>query len=101
VDDRTPVAAGVLRNAWPNPFNGEVRIEYATFAEDDEHAVVVYDAAGRRVRSLFRGRGARGEHALSWDGRDDWGQTAASGVYFVRLEFHGAGAVSRKIVLLR
>jgi len=101
VDDRVPDAAGVLRNAWPNPFGREVTIEYATFAEGDEHAVAVYDAAGRRVRSLFRGHRARGEHTLAWDGRDDGGRAVTSGVYFVRLEFQGAGAVSRKIVLVR
>jgi FlgD Ig-like domain len=101
VGDRVPDAAGVLRNAWPNPFGHEVHIEYATFAEGEEHAVAVYDAAGRHVRSLFRGQRARGEHTLAWDGRDDGGRAVASGVYFVRLEFHGAGAVSRKLVLVR
>jgi len=101
VGDRAPDAAGALRNAWPNPFGGEVHIEYATFGEGEEHAVAVYDAAGRRVRGLFRGHRVRGEHTLDWDGRDDRGRAVTSGVYFIRLEFRGAGAVSRKIVLVR
>lgn len=101
VGDRVPDAAGALRNAWPNPFGREVHIEYATFTEGGEHTVAVYDAAGHRVRSLFRGHRARGEHTLAWDGRDDGGRDVTSGVYFVRLEFSGAGAVSRKLVLVR
>ena len=101
VGDRVPDAAGALRNAWPNPFGREVHIEYATFAEGNEHAVAIYDAAGRHVRSLFRGQRARGERTLAWDGRDDGGRAVTSGVYFVRLEFRGAGAVSRKLVLVR
>jgi hypothetical protein len=40
---------------------------------------------GRRVRSLAKGRFEPGTHVASWDGRDDSGALASSGVFFVRL----------------
>ena len=46
--------------------------------------VVVYDAAGRRVRLLADGELGAGAHAIAWDGRDQRGAAVPAGVYFVR-----------------
>jgi hypothetical protein len=43
---------------------------------------------------------APGPYAQEWDGRDDTGRPAASGVYFVQLQ--GPGAIDRlRVVLLK
>jgi|GEM_PF-4335383 len=60
----------------------------------------LYDVSGRRVRELWRGDVARGEHRMEWDGRDSEGRLLSSGVYFLRLEGMGRRAV-RKVVLVR
>jgi flagellar hook assembly protein FlgD len=52
------------------------------------------------VRRLAAGPLAAGEHAVPWDGKDDAGRAAASGVYFVRLEGDGVRS-TRKAILLR
>lgn len=49
-------------------------------------ALLVHDAAGRRIRELPIGRGERGIH---WDGADQRGRPAPAGVYFVRLVDNG------------
>ncbi len=41
-----------------------------------------------------------GEHRLTWDGRDEHGRDAASGVYVYRLETR-EWAVHRRMLLLR
>ena len=41
-----------------------------------------------------------GEHRLSWDGRDDYGRDAATGVYVYRLETR-EWAVHRRMLLVR
>jgi hypothetical protein len=41
-----------------------------------------------------------GEHRLPWDGRDDHGRAAASGVYFIRFEA-GKEVKANKVMLVR
>jgi flagellar hook assembly protein FlgD len=52
------------------------------------------------VRTLVDGEKPAGPHSAVWDGRDDSGSPAASGVYFYRLQ---AGNVTetRKMVLIK
>jgi hypothetical protein len=49
---------------------------------------------------LEEGRHPGGTLYRTWDGRDEAGLDVPSGVYFVRLET-GAGAIAKKVVLLR
>ena len=44
---------------------------------------------------------AAGKHTLCWDGNDDDGRAAASGVYFVSLETGAKARDTSKVVLLR
>jgi len=101
-DVATPslTSAWAVRNAWPNPFGGEVHIEYVAPANGGQHTVAVYDAAGRLVSVLFSGRRDGGAHQLQWDGRDAGGRRVASGVYFVRVHSRDATSVGRKLVLV-
>jgi len=52
------------------------------------------------VRELVRGIHAAGRYDIVWNGRDDHGRDAASGVYFCRLTA-GARSLVRKAVLAR
>jgi len=57
----------------------------------------VYDARGRRVRLLFDGAAEPGMRALEWDGRDEHGQSAPPGLYFLRAA-QGDAVATRKLV---
>lgn len=98
-----PVAASaprlVLAGAVPNPLVGAGEIRF-TIPAGDRTKLVLYDAAGRRVRTLVDARLGPGAHVARWDGRDDRGTRAASGVYFAKLT---AGNAERraKVVLTR
>ncbi|MBU1073125.1 T9SS type A sorting domain-containing protein, partial [bacterium] len=61
--------------------------------------VTVYNARGQAVRTLASGEHAAGGHVLTWDGRDNDGRGAASGVYFVRARAGGETAVSRVLMV--
>lgn len=76
--------AVALALASPNPVRGEalLRIE---LPEAAAVALEVYDAAGRRVRTLARGVLAAGSTNVRWGGERDNGRTAGAGLYFVRL----------------
>jgi hypothetical protein len=92
-------AAGALGWNYPNPFNPSTTIPFS-IGRDGEVELAVYDAAGRKIRTLASGYRPAGSHEAVWDGRTEGGLSAASGVYFVRMRSPGITAV-RKIVLIR
>ncbi len=96
-DDQAFVNA--LRLAHPNPFNPATTIKYSVGAPG-QVTVLVYNLAGRVVRTLVDETVEPGRYTVVWDGTTDTGDRAASGVYFVRMEAAGFRA-SRKAVLLK
>ena len=59
----------------------------------------IYDLQGRVVRTVLDQDAAAGTFRATWDGRDDSGASAGSGVFFARLTSDGAVVDTRKIVL--
>jgi acid phosphatase len=59
----------------------------------------IFDAAGRRLRMLTAGQGA-GSVTLAWDGRDEAGHDAGTGVFFLRVRT-GGRELTRTIVRVR
>jgi len=97
-EDTAPRLATVALYVAPNPFNPSTHVR---FDLDTAAAVslVLYDVAGRRVRTLYDGHLGPGPQAIPWDGRDHHGQPAASGVYFVRLSTPRTTAVARMVLV--
>ena len=97
------VFASRLGHARPNPFNPSTTVEYSVAAES--HVTIrVFDASGRVVRTLVDGMREAGPHTAAWNGTTDSGQSAASGVYFIRMEATGKRVSYRgghKLVLLK
>jgi hypothetical protein len=82
---------------YPNPFNPETRIRYQLpFAS----VVVlrVYDALGRRVRTLVNQIQLSGYYEAAWDGKDDHGQPSTSGIYLYTIQ--AGECFDRKMMLL-
>ncbi len=77
----------VLSNA-PNPFNPMTRLHFS-LPQDSQVELVIYDLAGRKVRSLVSGHLAAGPHEISWRGVDDSDAAVASGTYLARLRADG------------
>jgi len=88
-----------LGQNFPNPFNPSTTLLFAV-PRTMEVEIVLFDAAGRRVRSLMKGRVEAGEHRADWDGRDDACAPVAGGVYHYTLITED-GSRSRKMVLVR
>lgn len=98
VSPRAP-RAGLSLRAFPNPFNPSVRVSFSTPSRGRVDADI-FDAAGRFVVTLSGSVLPAGEHAMEWNGRDDAGRSAASGVYFLRVRTPSASE-TLKLVLLR
>ena len=79
----------VLRANYPNPFNPETWIPYH-LADDTEVRINIYDIQGVLVRQFNLGYQKAGYYtdrrkAAYWDGRNEIGESVASGVYFYTL----------------
>ena len=84
----TPKESALLPN-YPNPFNPETWIPYQ-LAEPAEVRLTISSARGELVRTLMLGYQDEGfyrkkDSAAYWDGRNTYGESVASGVYFYTL----------------
>lgn len=100
VDDGFVVSVPMqLEQNVPNPFNPVTEIKFS-LAQAGEASLAIFDAQGRRVRTLLSGQQSAGAHTLQWNGRDDAGNGVASGVYFYRLHTD-AGVQSKRMLLIK
>jgi hypothetical protein len=86
-------------SSYPNPFNPATTISF-TLPSAGQARLEVFDILGRNVKTLADRKFEAGEHAIVWDGTDENGIDASSGVYFYRLSTDGCRA-TQKMVLLR
>jgi hypothetical protein len=88
-----------LAPPFPNPSRGAIACTFEVF---DAAAVriTVLDARGRILHAESLAGAAPGRRSWVWNGLDDRGQVAASGVYRVRV-VGAAGGMSRPFVLVR
>ena len=96
-----PEETALLHN-YPNPFNPETWIPYQ-LAESAEVTVHIYAASGVLVRTLALGHQAAGiyqsrSRAVYWDGKNEVGESVASGVYFYTLTA-GDFTATRKMLI--
>ncbi len=88
-----------LHGNAPNPFNPVTTVSFDLPAVAAVR-LVIYDAAGRRIRTLVDAPLPAGRHELKWDGTGDNGRPVASGVYLCRMEA-GAFSETRRMALVR
>ena len=96
-----PERTDLLAN-YPNPFNPETWIPYQ-LAESAEVTVSIYDITGALVRTLALGHQTAGiyrekSRAAYWDGKNEVGESIASGVYFYTLTAGGFTATRKMLI---
>jgi hypothetical protein len=92
-DQQSDVPGGPVAGVWlgsplPNPATNGTRVSYA-LPQTARVSLGVYDLQGRRVQRLLDGVLPAGAGSVPWNGRDESGSLAPSGLYFVRLETGG------------
>lgn len=97
--DAPPGFENSLSQNYPNPFNPATTIRFSIRVKGRVN-LSIYNVAGQLVRTLIDEVRPANIYAQAWDGRDNGGRPAASGVYFCRLTAPGF-AQTRKMVLLK
>jgi len=98
-----PVRSVALYQNHPNPFNPSTTVPFTVPGDASARRILViavYDVNGALVKSLASGAFSGGRHTVQWDGRNERGESVASGIYFVRMSSGGYSA-TKKMVLLR
>jgi len=91
-------AAEVFQN-YPNPFNPETWIPYR-LSEPSDVQISIYSQTGELIRDFNLGHQTHGEKTLYWNGKNNDGETVASGIYFYQLQTDEFSSM-RKMVILK
>ena len=98
---QTPKETMLLAN-YPNPFNPETWIPYH-LANPAEVRVSIHSADGKLVRTLALGQLPAGvyqekDRAAYWDGKNEQGESVASGMYFYTLKAGDFSATKKMLI---
>jgi hypothetical protein len=92
-----------LHQNYPNPFNPETVIRFdipQVRGKQVRVRISIYNTAGQLVRVLMNEQRKPGIHEVTWDGRDGFGNSVSSGVYFYIISA-GDFFSTKKMVLLK
>jgi FlgD Ig-like domain/The GLUG motif len=88
-----------LMDNYPNPFNPSTAIKFYIPSLSDV-TIKIYDILGKEVSTLLSKQTESGFHIVYWNGKDKFGNSAASGTYIYKIEA-GNFIQSKKMILLK
>lgn len=83
---------------FPNPFNARCNFECLVH-QNTEMNLNIYDISGRLIKNIFQGKVNPGKKVFSWDGKNKWGNTVASGMYFYRFDIDRKSEIGKLLLL--
>ena len=96
-----------LSDAFPNPFNLSTTIRYVVpvqgdFKEANSSRVDldIYNIRGQLVKNLVNSDLPPGQYEINWNGTNESGRVAATGIYLMRLSV-GDNITTKKLTLLK
>jgi len=99
VQEHAPVSF-VLHQNYPNPFNLETVIRYE-LPEAGRLRLKIFNTQGQLVRQLVDTFHQSGRYSVAWNGRDEYGNTLATGVFLYQLTVDGRRVAAHKMLLLK
>lgn len=89
-----------LQQNYPNPFNPATIIKFDLPVRSNV-TLTIFNVLGQKVKTLLANESLPAEHhSRTWDGTTDDGHTAASGIYFYKIEA-GTFVQTKKMVLMK
>ncbi|KAA3613163.1 MAG: T9SS C-terminal target domain-containing protein [Calditrichaeota bacterium] len=72
----------LLAKAYPNPFNGSIKIELK-IPYSEQMQIGIFNTLGQQIRFLENKKVNPGKYSVFWDAKDNSGSPVSSGLYFV------------------
>jgi len=88
-----------LSQNYPNPFNPSTVIKYSV-AKSTPVKLSIYNIEGQLVRTLVNETQEAGFYQVTFDGRNSFGQSLASGMYIYRIDA-GDFVATKKLMLMK
>ncbi len=95
----TVIKTFALLQNYPNPFNPNTTIEYE-LPKSGNVEVKVFSINGQLVKTLESTRQVQGMHSVVWDGKNNNGQTVASGLYIYQVAFENS-MLAKKMLFIK
>lgn len=89
-----------LKQNYPNPFNPETNISYY-LPEMSKVNITIFNALGREVTTLVNTTQLQGNHRITWNGKDIYGNNVPSGLYFYRLTAGENFSETKKMMMVK
>ena len=89
-----------LSNNYPNPFNPTTSINF-NVPIASEVILTIYNITGQEVAKIHNGYAQAGSYKAVWNGMDNLGNKAPSGVYFYELKAENHFHKVKKMTLLK
>jgi|GEM_PF-6137730 len=98
IEEPTPIVQAKLLALYPNPTRKDLHISYQRKASEKTR-LIIFNRRGQMIREINLS-GAAGAFTELWDGKDQRGKPAPTGIYFLLFE---AGELRQqsKIILMR
>ncbi len=87
-----------LKGNYPNPFNPTTHIEFS-LKKAGNVELAIYNINGQKVRTLVSEEMEADNHKVTWNGKDDRGNSVSSGVYFYRLQTSEVSQTKKMLML--
>ncbi|MBN1290444.1 MAG: T9SS type A sorting domain-containing protein, partial [Candidatus Latescibacteria bacterium] len=97
VSESEPESITIIGN-YPNPFNQNTTLHFS-LQQSGFVELVVYNMMGQQIRELISVTMNFGNHTVSWDGRDNFGNDVSSGIYISRLSTENAIITGRMTLI--
>lgn len=94
----SPEKFKLLQN-YPNPFNPETMINFE-IPKSCHIVIKIFNTVGQEVKTLVTEKRSAGYHQVSWDGKDNSGKKAGTGIYIYQLQAEDFVA-ARKMVMFQ
>jgi hypothetical protein len=93
----------MLLQNYPNPSNPETWVPFI-LAQSTPVKMIITDVTGKKIRQLNLGIKDAGVHfskedAVYWDGKNEFGEPVASGVYFYTLKTPNFSQTRRMVII--
>jgi hypothetical protein len=89
-----------LQQNYPNPFNPTTQIRYE-LPKAGQVSLIIYNSLGQEVRRLVDRVQPAGYHQIIWNGRDQHGNSAPSGIYHYRLQVGNEFVTTKKMLMTK
>jgi agmatine/peptidylarginine deiminase len=103
VEDNMNGLQNELIGNYPNPFNPSTTISFS-LQNDNLVELSIYNSKGQKVNTLLNEQRKAGLHQVQWNGLDENGVSASSGIYFSVMDTNQEGldfTSIKKVILLK